>query len=137
MCLVKFWILLLTFQFYNFYNSEMETYLHVKCEKVLRSVSVRFAITSGDFGPMIHRVVNKEVTSWKEILVRTIDETPKHLVQLSTFVTSSSIKSTCKNTDPSSGKWCLTHVKERICWMEGDINMYLLYANLATEQSFS
>ena len=48
---------------FQFYNSEMETYLHVKCEKVLRSVSVRFAITSGDFGPMIHRVVNKEVTS--------------------------------------------------------------------------
>ena len=54
---------IITFSGFGFYIYEMETYLHVKCEKVLRSVSVRFAITSGDFGPMMQRVVNKDVTS--------------------------------------------------------------------------
>ena len=44
----------------------ISAYLHVKCEKVLRSVSVKFAITSGDFGPITQSVVNKDVTSCRK-----------------------------------------------------------------------
>ena len=59
---IKMFFILKTFKV----HLTISAYLHVKCEKVLRSVSVKFAITSGDFGPITQRVVNKDVTSCRK-----------------------------------------------------------------------